>query len=225
MSPLIYKSLSPDVPLPTSSIFSLLFASDSRGDTVGGYPGGLPAFIDANTGTTLTRFTLKHLSLSLAHGLLSLPLSLKNGSTVLIFSPNSLAWPPILFGAIAAGLRCTLANSAYTPGELRYQWEDSGAELVFVSPGLVGVVREMFTLMGKGEEEVKRRVVVAGTEWLTGVPDEGAEAAKGFRQVESLTSHGSLTHEVHFDTPREADETAYLCYSSGTTGKPKGVEV
>lgn len=40
-------------------------------------------------------------------------------------------------------------------------------------PCLVGVVREMFRLMGCGEEELKRRVVVANTDWLTGIKDEG----------------------------------------------------
>lgn len=41
----------------------------------------------------------------------------------------------------------------------------------------------------------------------------------------TLLEQGSLPSEVPFNTNAEADETVYLCYSSGTTGKPKGVEV
>lgn len=92
----------------------------------------------------------------------------------MIFSPNSLAWPIVLFGAVAAGLRCTLANSGYTPAELKHQWTDSGAKVLFAHPSLVGVARKMFKdEMGYGEDEVRKRVVVSGTEWLTGAKDEG----------------------------------------------------
>ena len=92
----------------------------------------------------------------------------------MIFSPNSIAWPIILFGAVAAGLRCTLANSAYNSTELQYQWTNSRAKVVFVHPSLVGVVMEMFgNGLGWDEEETRKRVVVSGTEWLTGEKDKG----------------------------------------------------
>lgn len=143
---------------------------------VGGFPGSSPAFIDADTGATLSRSTLKSLALSLGYGLTKssvLGTKLQKGDVVMIFSPNSIAWPVAIFGSVAAGLRCTLANSAYTPKEVKYQWEDSGAKVIFVHPGSVGTVREMFKLKGWGEDEMKKRVIVAGTEWLTGVKDEG----------------------------------------------------
>jgi hypothetical protein len=44
-------------------------------------------------------------------------------------------------------------------------------------------------------------------------------------QLPSLLNQGTLRQEVLFNTKKEADETVYMCYSSGTTGKPKGVEV
>lgn len=92
----------------------------------------------------------------------------------MIFSPNSLAWPIVLFGAVSAGLRCTLANTTYTSAELKHQWIDSGAKVLFTHPSLVGVVRDMFTnKLGFGEEEIGRCVVICGTEWLTGAKDEG----------------------------------------------------
>jgi 4-coumarate--CoA ligase len=178
--PRIYSSASPSVHISNESIFTRLFKTDPSTGYIGGYPGSHPAFIDAPTSTTLSRSTLKSLALSLGHGLTSpdYPGRLQNlgkGDTIMIFSPNSLAWPIVLFGAVAAGLRCTLANSAYTATELKYQWADSGAKVVFVHPGLMSVVREMFkTELGLGEEEIRTRVVICGTEWLTGAKDEGA---------------------------------------------------
>jgi acyl-CoA synthetase (AMP-forming)/AMP-acid ligase II len=47
----------------------------------------------------------------------------------------------------------------------------------------------------------------------------------GLIQLPSLLNQGTLRQEVLFSTKKEADETVYLYYSSGTTGKPKGVEV
>jgi len=252
MSPTIYTSQVPSVPLPTSSIFTHLFETDPSTGYIGGYPCSSPAFIDASTSTTLTRSTLKSLSLSLGYGLTtshspSQLQKLTKGDTVMIFSPNSLAWPIVLFGAVSAGLRCTLANSAYTPTELKHQWMDSGAKVAFVHPSLVGVVREMFkTGLGWEEKEVRRRVVVSGTEWLTGQKDEGTflftlsslsnyliswiplgsnPSDASLIQLPSLLNKGTLSQEVLFSSEKEANETVYLCYSSGTTGKPKGVEV
>jgi 4-coumarate--CoA ligase len=177
---MIYTSLTPSIPIPTTSVFTLLFQPDSSTAYIGRFPGSHPAFIDANTATTLSRSTLRSLSLSLGYGLTQSTTTypglhkLAKGDTIMIFSPNSLAWPIILFGSVAAGLRCTLANSAYTPGELQYQWTDSGAKVVFVHPSLVRVVMEMFkTGLGLGDDEARRRVVVSGSEWLTGVQDEG----------------------------------------------------
>lgn len=68
-----------------------------------------------------------------------------------------------------------------------------------------------------------------GTEWLTGVPGEG-ESGVSESLVELLVNAGQLTggpvkdqskkmlkDAVRFDGGA-ADETVYLCYSSGTTG-------
>ncbi|KZP27521.1 AMP binding protein [Athelia psychrophila] len=239
MSPTIYKSLTPDVDLKIQSIFSHLFTPDGKGN-IGGFPGSDPAFIDADTNTVVSRAVLRSLSLSLAYGLThpaqpvyAAPYSappatplvpLKKGDTVMIFAPNSIAWPVALFGSVAAGLRCTLANSAYTPNELHHQWSDSNARLVFAHPSLVPIVLEMFKMhLGWGAEEAKARIVVLGTEWLTGVKDEGSEAGAAFTQLTALLNRGTLKSEVRFDG-KDTSETTYLCYSSGTTGKPKGVE-
>lgn len=99
MAPRIYTSPLPSIPLFAHSIFTHLFSSIGPNE-IGGFHASLPAFIDAITGTTITRAQLKHLALSFGYGLQNHSvLSTKRGDTVMIYSQNSLAWPVVLFGS------------------------------------------------------------------------------------------------------------------------------
>ncbi|KAF8162515.1 AMP binding protein [Mycena galopus ATCC 62051] len=213
IAPTVYKSHLPDVLLSTTSIFTKLFAEQTPGD-VGGHPGSWTAYVDAATGTTLTRGQLKKLALSFAYGLRDHPTTqpcATQGDTVLIFSPNSLAWPVVLYGSVAAGLRCTLANSAYTSRELAFQYQDSRAKLVLTAEEGISTVRAMFTELGFSKADADQRIVVLGSDlrWA------GGPAA-----ARDLLSRGTLSKEESFEGAA-AHETVYLCYSSGTTGNPK----
>ncbi|KAG5721096.1 putative 4-coumarate--CoA ligase 1, partial [Termitomyces sp. T112] len=193
----------------------------------GQYPGQLKAYVDAETGATLTRNQVRDLALRVGWALKwHEEIKAKRGEVVMIFSPNSLNWPVALFGSVAAGLRCTPANSAYMPETLMLQYEDSGAKIVFVAEELVSVVLEMFKLLGVAELEARRRIIVLenGLEWAGGPPASKVNAAKGLKTLADLMkAGGKLDREENFDG-EQANETVYLCYSSGTTGRSKGVE-
>ena len=75
----------------------------------------------------------------------------------------------------------------------------------------------MFELLKVGKSEARKRIVIAG--W--GLKAKGPA---GFLQLEDLLGKGSIDEPENFDGPL-CHETTLLCYSSGTTGKPKGVEV
>jgi 4-coumarate--CoA ligase len=215
-----------EVQLFRRSIFThLLGTTADTPDLVGGFPADSPAFVDAATATVLTRAALRSYALQFAHSLDHLPAPLLTGQpTVLVFSPNSIVWPILFHGIAAAGFRATLANSAYTPTELAYQYANANAHLVFSHPSLVPVVRAALTSLGYSESDIRARLVVVTSQWLTGAPDPdpGADAAPLVR-LDAFFGRGALVKEVSFDGER-ANDTLYLCYSSGTTGKPKGVE-
>jgi acyl-CoA synthetase (AMP-forming)/AMP-acid ligase II len=212
----IYKSPYPSVAIPDESVFTFLF--ESKGSR---FPGNAPAFIDGLSGRVVSRLELKKLALSLAWGtrnqfaaLGGVPLT--RGDTIMIFSPNSISWPIMLFASVAAGLKATLANSSYTPRELQHQYLDSGAKAVFVHPSLIPVVLAMFELIKVNSTEAKKRIIIA--DW------NEKPSVHGYVRLDDLLGKGALKEEEKF-YGSQTHETLYLCYSSGTTGLPKGVEV
>ncbi|KAG7448155.1 AMP binding protein [Guyanagaster necrorhizus] len=216
----VYSSPFPAIPIVNHSLFTHLLQKSKDGKLIGDHSADLPVFVDSVTGTVLTREKLRSLCLSLGYGLQHH--GMKLGDTILLFSPNALAYPVVLLGAISAGLRCTLANNAYTSHELAHQYTDSRARRIFTTEDSLPVVRAMFEEIGVGADEATARIIVLGKslKWAGG-PD--APRTSSLLHMEDLLRVGSLEEEVKFDGER-AHETALLCYSSGTTGKPKGVE-
>lgn len=150
--------------------------------------------------------------------------------------------------SVAAGLRCTLANNAYNAHELAFQYTDSRAKLIFASEDGVAVVRQTLENLGVSKVEADKRIIVMteSLQWAGGPSVPIKPELVGMLTVAGLLKLGTLKHEERFDGDL-ANETVYLCYSSGTwvsiptaiifannlktiysvgtTGKPKGVEV
>ncbi|EKM79749.1 hypothetical protein AGABI1DRAFT_119847 [Agaricus bisporus var. burnettii JB137-S8] len=224
--PRIYRSSLPTTAVVRESIFTYLM--ETRYHL---YDPDDVAFVDADSEISISRRKLKTLALKLGYGLRNnLLLSPMNGSsktssplargdTVMIFSPNTMSWPTVVFGCLAAGLRMTFASSALTPRELSWQWLDSKACVVFVYPDLVQVVKAMFKLVNVSEKEADRRIWIMDKLWDENLP-KGDYATEQW--LGQLLHKGELSAEEKFDGDR-ADETAYICYSSGTTTTHKNV--
>ena len=99
------------------------------------------------------------------------------------------------------------ANPAYTPKELAYQLEMTGAKLIIAHPTNVESAIAAADLVGLP----KSNIFVFGNESVNGVLPYN----KVFLSSERRASIIKLNAEESKDT------VAFLCFSSGTTGKVK----
>ena len=117
---------------------------------------------------------------------------------------------------VAAGLRCTLANSAYNARELAFQYTDSGARLIFTSEDGYPTVQETLKSLGLSQQEANQRVIVMsdGLEWAGGPGASIKPDLAHLIKLVDLLGLGTLKGEERFDG-EQSNETVYLCYSSG----------
>jgi acyl-CoA synthetase (AMP-forming)/AMP-acid ligase II len=158
-----------------------------------------PAIIMAATGETLTYHELEARSNQGAQ--LFRKLGLKPGDAIAIFMENNIEFLPACWAAQRSGLYFTCISSRLTAGEVENIVKDSNAKVLIASHSLAKVASEVVPL-------------VPGMKlFCVGGAIAGYESWEG--TLEKMPS------------TRIADEIAGadMLYSSGTTGRPKGVRV
>jgi long-chain acyl-CoA synthetase len=156
-----------------------------------------PAYIMAGSGETVTYGQLEARSNQGAH--LFRSLGLVAGDAIALFMDNSPRYYEVLWAAQRSGLRFTCISSKLTAGEVEYIVKDSGSKAVVASAGVAA-------------EAVKLAPLIPGVALFM---VDGALAP--FRSFEDA--------RAAFPETPIADEVAgsAMLYSSGTTGRPKGV--
>jgi len=115
------------------------------------------------------------------------------GDRVAIAAKNHPDYLALLFGIWHAGLAAVPANAKLHGAELGYILDHSGARLCFASKDLEG------DIAAHAPRTLERLLVIGG------------------RDYENFLSADPIAVE-----PREGSDLAWLFYTSGTTGKPKG---
>ncbi|GAA5837083.1 hypothetical protein JCM5353_002489 [Sporobolomyces roseus] len=202
---MIYESPWPEVELPECSPWEKVWSNPrNKSDKH-------IAVIDGPSGRTLNRGQLRELSQRLAHGFRK---TLNPGDVILLFSPNSFYYHSIVLAAQCAGIVFSGANAAYIPSEAAHQIADSGAKLLLVHPSVLPVALAATEQLGWSKERQVKNIVIAVRK------DEAGAADERFLTLDSLISD-QLLEPHRIAKPKET--VAYLGYSSGTSGKAKGV--
>jgi long-chain acyl-CoA synthetase len=184
-----------------------------------------PAFV--SMGVALSYGEADALSRDFA-GFLRNDLGLAPGERVAIMLPNLLQYPVALIGALRAGLVVVNVNPLYTATELEFQLEDAGAAAV--------VVLENFahTLAQALPRTRVRHVITTQVGDLFPAPRRWAVnfAVKRVRRMVpawripgAIALRAALARGRTLGAPEvqlKADDLAFLQYTGGTTGRPKG---
>ena len=152
----------------------------------------------------LSHADLRDRAASFAGGLAGL--GLDPGARVLLYLPNCPAFVVAALGGFRAGTPVSPANPQYKPRELRHQLDDAGADAVVVHAAL----RERLAAALDGLDRDPTVVVVGGD------GANGAERADGDVAFADVAGEPVLRE-------RASDDAALQPYTSGTTGRPKGV--
>jgi long-chain acyl-CoA synthetase len=123
---------------------------------------------------------------------------LQPGDRVAIMLPNVPFFPAVYYGVLRLGCAVVPMNVLLKAREVQFYLEDSGAKLVFAWHGFAEAAEE-----GAGE---------AGAECVLVDPEKFPQLVMEQEPVEDLAD-------------ADADDTAVILYTSGTTGQPKGAEL
>jgi long-chain acyl-CoA synthetase len=130
-------------------------------------------------------------------------MGVREGDTVALFLPNSVDWVEACLACLRAGAVVVPISHDAAEGEIAYRIGDADCRVVFASAARQSLVAKLFASRSESTN-----IVIAG---------EGADQAR--------ITLDRLANDASGDPldPPDIDRASFILYTSGTTGRAKGV--
>ncbi|KAH7401918.1 4-coumarate-CoA ligase-like protein [Phaeosphaeria sp. MPI-PUGE-AT-0046c] len=198
------ESKYPSLQIPDVDLWAFLFERKDKP-----FPDDKVIYYDPYSKRSYTFAQVKDAATNFGKGLKHL-WDWQKGDVLALYTPNCIDTPAITWGCHWAGGVLSPANPNYTVEELAFQLKDSGARAIVTQLPFIKNAQEAAKKVGIPLD----KVIIMGDQ------RDPTHKAKHFTSI--VNTAGSAKYR-RTKAKNPAEDLAFLVYSSGTTGHPKGV--